>query len=76
MLNYSVTLRSYTRGEGIISLTPDGYEECLSADQVIKETGYDAEADKDNPASSVFCSHGAGYTVPWQEAEAYMHIRP
>ena len=76
MLNYSVTLRSYTRGEGIISLTPDGYEECLSADQVIEETGYDAEADKDNPASSVFCSHGAGYTVPWQEAEAYMHIRP
>ncbi len=76
MMNYAVTLRSYTKGEGVMALTPDGYEECHDSDRVIAEAGYDAEADKENPASSVFCSHGAGYTVPWQEAEAHMHIRP
>jgi len=73
LADYSVQLRSLTHGEGSAVFSMDGYEPCHNAAQVIEETGYNPDADLEQPASSVFCSHGAGFVVPWQEAESYMH---
>ena len=74
-LNYQRELTAFTRGRGSVSVRFDGYELCHNEDEVIAARGYDPEADTENPAGSVFCSHGAGYYVPWQEAEAKMHIQ-
>ena len=64
---YGLEFISYTRGKGILSLSFDGYEPCAHPQQVIEEIGYDAKHDLQNPSFSVFCSHGAGFPVPWQE---------
>ncbi|MDO4459947.1 MAG: TetM/TetW/TetO/TetS family tetracycline resistance ribosomal protection protein [Clostridia bacterium] len=74
MLDYHRELNSYSRGRGRLSINLKGYEPCHNAEEVIAELGYDADADLDNTADSVFCSHGAGYVVPWREAESHMHI--
>lgn len=71
--DYSLTLRTFTHGEGSAMFLMDGYDICHNADEVIAQTGYDPGADTEQPASSVFCSHGAGFTVPWNEAESWMH---
>lgn len=73
-MDYPATLRDYTHGRGGMQLQPDGYDLCHNADEVIAELGYDAGADVQNPAGSVFCSHGAGYFVNWNEADAMMHL--
>lgn len=70
---YGVTLRALTRGEGSALFTADGYDLCHNAAQVIEQYGYDPNADVGQPTSSVFCAHGAGFVVPWNEALAYMH---
>jgi len=72
--NYAEELASYTRGEGHIFCTLKGYEPCHNAEEVITERGYYPEFDMDNPAASVFCSHGAGTVVPWDLVRDYMHI--
>ena len=74
MRGYQVELASYTRGRGRLSCRPQGYEVCRRADAVIEAVGYDADADTENTADSVFCSHGAGFTVPWYEVEQHMHL--
>lgn len=74
MQNYHTTLRSYTKGTGKLSCVVDGYRPCQDQQKVIDEMGYDADSDLDNPADSIFCSHGAGFTVKWNEVERYMHI--
>ena len=51
-----------------------GYGECHNTEEVIGQIGYDADADVENTADSVFCSHGAGTIVPWYEADAHMHV--
>lgn len=72
--DYASQLTSYTRGEGHIYTTLSGYAPCHNAEEVIASFDYDPEADLDNPASSVFCSHGAGTLIPWNEVRNYMHL--
>jgi predicted RNA-binding protein with PIN domain len=54
--------------------TSDGYEPCHNANEIIASVGYDPEADMENTPHSVFCAHGAGFVVPWQEVDAYKHL--
>ena len=74
MRSYPMEVVSYTRGRGHLSLTLDGYRPCHNAQQVIAETGYQPEHDLENPADSVFCAHGAGFVVPWNEVRSHMHV--
>lgn len=74
MRSYASELRAYTRGEGRISLTVGGYAPCHNTAEVIARVGYNPELDERNPAGSVFCKGGAGYAVPWNEADELMHI--
>ena len=74
MMDYPRELTGYTRGRGNISLWFDGYEPCRNQEQAMAAIGYDAQRDVENPAGSVFCSHGAGFFVPWDEADKYMHL--
>lgn len=72
--DYALQLAEYTSGQGRISLEFSGYEPCHDADRVIAEAGYDPEADLLNTPDSVFCSHGAGYTVKWHEVPEHAHV--
>ena len=74
MRNYQREVAAYTKGRGRLSLTLKGYEPCHNAEEVIREIGYDPEADMENPSASVFCAHGAGFLVGWQEVPAYAHV--
>lgn len=74
MSDYMATLVAYTHGQGRMSLRPDGYSPCKNQQAVVEAMGYDAEADLDNPADSVFCSHGAGVNIKWDKVEEYMHL--
>lgn len=74
MGDYPMEVAAYTKGRGRLSLTVDGYRPCHNADEVIEKSGYDPEADVENTPHSVFCSHGAGYTVKWDEVEQHMHL--
>ena len=76
MRSYPQTLRAYTRGFGRITLIPTGYAPAHNTDEVVAESGYDPELDERNPAGSVFCRAGAGYSVPWWEADEKMHAPP
>jgi hypothetical protein len=72
--NYAIELRAYTKGEGVLTLNPSDYEVCHNAEEVIEAMGYYPEADIENTADLVFCSHGAGFVVPWNEVINYMHL--
>lgn len=72
--DYMKEFLSYTRGTGKLSFISDGYEPCHNAEQIREEVGYDPEADLDNPPHSVFCAHGAGFTVLWYEVDDYKHL--
>ena len=74
MRSYSMEVVSYTRGRGHLSLTLDGYRPCHNAQEVIAAIGYEPEHDLDNPADSVFCAHGAGFVVPWDQVRSHMHV--
>lgn len=74
MQEYPMEVMAYSRGEGKIFLSAGGYAPCHNAEEVIEAMGYDSEADLANPTSSVFCAHGAGFVVPWNEVENYMHV--
>ena len=74
MRSYPKDVMAYTKGEGKLSLFPDGYSPCHNAEKVITAAGYDPEADLENTPDSVFCSHGAGVTVKWYDVEKYMHV--
>ena len=71
---YQMTLSGYTSGEGRLSCTPCGYDECHDAAAVIEEKGYDPERDVDNPADSVFVNHSGSDIVKWDEVTEHMHI--
>ena len=75
MNGYASAVRAYTGGKGVLICAPAGYRECHNAQEVIEAIGYDAQRDTENTADSVFCSHGAGHTVRWDEADAHMHIK-
>lgn len=74
MQGYQTVLTAYSGGNGRLFCRLKGYEPCHNAEEVIERTGYEAERDPDNPASSVFCAHGAGFLVEWQDVEQYMHL--
>ena len=72
--DYPREVISYTRGNGRLFCTSDGYEPCHDQEDVVANAGYDPEGDLDNPPHSVFCAHGAGFTVHWSEVDSYKHI--
>lgn len=74
MLDYAKEVAQYTHGEGRLSCRLKGYEPCHNADEVIARIGYNPDSDVDNPCDSVFCSHGAGHNVKWDEVESRMHL--
>ncbi len=74
MRDYAKEVVQYTRGKGRLGCTLSVYEPCHNADEVIAATGYDPDADTENPCDSVFCSHGAGHTVKWNEVKNCMHL--
>ncbi len=74
MRGYQSELLSYTKGRGRLFCRMSGYEECHNAQEVIEARAYDAEADLENPCGSVFCAHGAGFVVNWEDVPDYVHI--
>lgn len=74
MRGYQMELTAYTRGKGRLFCVLDGYKPCHNADEVIEKYGYDSEGDIENPTSSIFCAHGAGFVVEWNKVEDFMHI--
>lgn len=74
MRDYQLEVAGYTKGSGRLTCTFKGYAPCHNAEEVIEEIGYDAERDVENPTGSVFCAHGAGFNVPWNEVPSHMHI--
>ena len=74
MRDYPKEVRNYTRGQGDLSFVFQGYAPCHNTAEVLEEAGYDPQSDTENPTGSVFCSHGAGFYVPWNEVQDYMHI--
>lgn len=75
MRDYQREVWAYTKGRGRITFTLKGYEPCHNAEEVIEQIGYDSERDIDNPTGSVFCAHGAGFLVKWDEVQEHMHIK-
>ena len=71
---YAGEVAAYTRGRGQLSCLPAGYFPCHNTAQVVAAAGYDIEGDLENTADSVFCSHGAGFTVSWDKVPAHMHL--
>ena len=74
MKGYMAEVNSYTRGYGHLSCSVAGYEPCHDAEKVVEEIGYRVDEDTENTADSVFCSHGAGYLVPWDQVDDHVHI--
>ena len=72
--DYWTEVNSYTRGRGRLSCTLRGYEPCHNGEEVIARLGYDPDRDVENPCGSVFCAHGAGVNVPWDEVRGQMHL--
>ena len=74
MQGYQMEVAAYSRGLGRLFCTLQGYEPCHNAEEVIAAIGYEPEADLEHTADSVFCGHGAGFVVPWDQVYDYMHI--
>ena len=71
---YTAEVTAYTRGQGRISYQPDGYRPCPEQDEIVRQIGYDPERDLLHPTGSVFCSHGAGFEVKWDEVDRMAHL--
>jgi ribosomal protection tetracycline resistance protein len=74
MRNYHKEVVAYTKGLGRLFCTLKGYEPCHNAEEVIESIGYDSEKDIENPTGSIFCTHGAGFLVAWDQVKDYMHV--
>ena len=74
MGDYQMEVTSYTKGHGHIHCELKGYEPCHNTEEVVERIGYNPEADLNNPTGSVFCAHGAGFVVPWDQVPDYMHL--
>ncbi|MEG2732035.1 MAG: TetM/TetW/TetO/TetS family tetracycline resistance ribosomal protection protein [Clostridium sp.] len=72
---YRTEVVSYTGGQGRLSCVMSGYAPCHNAEEVIAAAGYEAESDQENPSYSVFCTHGAGFPVAWNEVKHHMHLK-
>lgn len=73
-VDYMSEVNAYTKGRGRLRLQFGGYGPCHNAEEVIERIGYDSEEDVENPTGSVFCSHGSGFYVNWNEVPDHMHI--
>lgn len=73
MRDYAQSVRAYTHGQGQLELVVAGYYPCHNAEDVIRNVNYDPVADLENTPDSVFCAHGAGFPVPWNEVPAMAH---
>ena len=71
---YTAEVTAYTRGQGRISYQPDGYKPCPEQDEIVQRIGYDPERDLLHPTGSVFCAHGAGFEVKWDEVDRMAHL--
>ncbi len=74
MQDYMTEVHAYTKGQGQLTLELKGYDVCHNSAEVVERIGYDSEEDTANPTGSVFCAHGAGFVVPWNEVPNYMHL--
>ena len=74
MQDYQREVNAYSRGQGRLSCVLKGYEPCHNAEEVMEKIGYDPESDLENPSSSVFCAHGAGFLVGWEQVPEYAHL--
>ncbi len=74
-MDYPREVTAYTGGRGSVSLSENGYRPCHNAAEVIEKIGYEKERDLENPSSSIFCSHGAGFEVKWQDVDRMRHIK-
>ncbi len=74
MRGYQREVTAYTRGRGRLHCTVSGYRPCAEQERIVQEIGYDSERDLENPAGSVFCSHGAGFEVKWDKVDSYAHL--
>lgn len=74
MQDYVTEVHAYTKGSGRLTLELKGYDVCHNSTEVVERIGYDSEEDTANPTGSVFCAHGAGFVVPWNEVPDYMHL--
>ena len=72
--DYAQVLAAYSQGKGQLQISLHGYLPCHNEEAVIAEAGYDPEADLDNPPGSIFCAHGAGFHVKWDQVKDYMHL--
>lgn len=72
--DYQLHVRAFTKGQGEFHVSFRGYMPCHNEKEVIQSHPYDPEADLHNPTSSVFCAHGSGFLVPWDQVKAYMHV--
>ncbi len=72
--DYAREVTQYTHGKGRLMCSLKGYEPCHNAQEVIENIGYDCDGDTDNPCDSVFCSHGSGYNIKWNEVKSHMHL--
>ncbi len=74
LCNYSAEVRAYTHGLGMLECMPAGYEPCKNQSEIIEAIGYNPEQDTENTPDSVFCDHGAGFVVKWNEVHDHMHL--
>ncbi len=74
MQEYAKEVSAYTKGRGRLFLSYGGYDLCRNQEEAVREIGYDAGADVENPSSSVFCSHGAGTVIEWDHVAEWMHL--
>lgn len=72
--DYATELSAYTKGTGRLFCTHSGYEPCHNQEQIVEQIAYEPERDLENTPDSVFCAHGAGFTVKWDEVGDYMHL--
>ncbi len=74
LMNYQKDVLAYTKGKGQFQCTFDEYKECVDQDEIVNQIHYDSESDLENPTGSIFCEHGSGYFVSWDEVKDHMHL--
>lgn len=74
MRDYQINLNAYTHGKGSITVSFRNYDVCHNQEEIIQSFGYNPDMDNRNPSSSVFCAHGSGFIVPWNEVKKHMHL--
>lgn len=72
--DYAGEVAAYTKGRGRLTCLPGGYRPCPDQEAIVAAAGYDPDGDAENPTGSIFCAHGAGYYVPWDQVEEQMHL--